>query len=98
MARFIPVPVRQVVVRRSRQGQDALTIACALGLSVRTVRRLLQRFRSEGPQAVAPSYSHCGRPALQAPPPLIQEALHLREQHRPDSCSVASASSPSLSS
>ena len=82
MSRSIAVPVRRAILRRSRQGQDAVAIALAHGLSVRTVRRLLQRFRSKGPDAVVPFYCRCGRPTLQVPPPLVQEALQLREQHR----------------
>jgi len=82
MSRSIAVPVRRAILRRSRQGQDAVAIALAHGLSVRTVRRLLQRFRSKGPDTVVPFYCRCGRPTLQVPPPLVQEALQLREQHR----------------
>ena len=45
MPRAIAVPLREAILRRSRQQQDALTIARELDLSVRTVRHLLQRFR-----------------------------------------------------
>jgi hypothetical protein len=47
MARPIPVPVRQAIWRRLRDGQDGPTIAVALGLAPRTVRALIQRFRQE---------------------------------------------------
>ena len=46
--RPIPVPVRQAIWRRLRDGQDGPTIAVALGLAPRTVRALIQRFHSGG--------------------------------------------------
>src|SRR5437879_2680693 len=48
MPRPIPVPVRQAIWQRFRDGQDCSTIAVALGLAPRTVRALIQRFRQEG--------------------------------------------------
>jgi Winged helix-turn helix len=60
MPRPIPVPVRQAIWRRSQDGQDGPAIAKALGLTPRTVRRLVRRFRQEGQAALIPSYDRCG--------------------------------------
>jgi hypothetical protein len=81
MPRPVPLPLRQAIWTRSRDGQDALTIAEALGLPPRTVRRLLGRFRSEGRGPLAPSYGRCGAATSKLPESLLQAALGLRREH-----------------
>src|SRR6516225_4883056 len=75
----IPVPVRQVILRRAEQGQSAGLIARSLGLVARTVRQLLQRLRNHGPNALATSYS--GRPHPPQSRTFIEEAIQLRRLH-----------------
>jgi hypothetical protein len=77
----IPMPVRQVIVQRTAQGQSAGFIARCLGLVPRSVRRLVQRLRVRGPNALATSY-----PSRPYPHPpqfhiLVDEALQLRRAH-----------------
>src|SRR5262249_30896927 len=81
MPRAVPVPIRQVIQKRSLQGQDVGTIAANLHLSPRTVRHILQRLREHGSDALKSNYTECGREALTAPPELIQEAIALRKEH-----------------
>ena len=76
-----PIPVRQLIIQRAAQGQSASLIARCLGLVPRTVRRLVQRLRRQGPSALATS---CPSRPYQHPPQfraLIEEALQLRRQH-----------------
>ncbi len=76
-----PLPVRQVVVRRSQQGQSVTAIAQALGLVPRTVRHLLQRIRVQGHAAIAapnPTTAAAPTPAVWE---LFAEALRLRREH-----------------
>jgi len=77
----IPMPVRQVIVQRTAQGQSAGLIARCLGLVPRTVRRLVQRLRVRGPNALATSYP--SRPYPHPPQfrTLVEEALQLRRAH-----------------
>src|SRR5260370_31010364 len=77
----IPMPVRQVIVQRTAQGQSASLIARCLGLLPRTVRRLVQRLRVRGPNALATLYP--GRPHPHPPPfrALLEDALQLRRAH-----------------
>jgi hypothetical protein len=81
MPRFIPVPVRQSILTRSQKGQPVSIIAQALGLCPRTVRHLLQRWRSQVPGSLGPDYVRGGRPPHGGPSPLVQEALALRAEH-----------------
>jgi hypothetical protein len=81
MPRPIPVPVRQAIWRRSQGGQDAPTIAAALGLATRTVRKLIRRFRRGGPTALAPSYDRCGAGTPKLPEPIVHAAVDLRRGH-----------------
>jgi hypothetical protein len=76
-----PMPVRQLIVQRAAQGQSASLIARCLGLVPRTVRRLVQRLRRQGPNAL--NTSRPSRPYLYPPQfrALIEEALQLRRQH-----------------
>ena len=77
----VPFPVRQAVWSRFRDGQDAPTIADALGLSPRTVRRLIQRFRSEVSDPLATSHHRCGLATPKPDAALVQRVLELRREH-----------------
>src|SRR5512135_620272 len=81
MPRPLPVSVRQAIWRRSQDGQDGLTIARALGLATRTVRKLILRFRQGGQAAVRPSYDRCGAATPRLPEPIVQAAVGLRREH-----------------
>jgi len=81
MSHPTPVPVRQLIVQRAAQGQSASLIARCLGLVPRTVRRLVQRLRRQGPKALATS---CPSRPYQHPPQFrafVEEALRLRRAH-----------------
>ena len=81
MPAAIPTPLRHRIWQCARAGQKAAAIAQALQLSVRTVRNLLQRLEEHGTAALADQYAHCGRPATQQLPPLVQEGLDLHADH-----------------
>ena len=76
MPRALAVPIRQTIVARQRQGQDAATISADLQLHLRTVQNLMRRFR-ETPDAVMPRYAATPRP----PHPLLQTILDYRRDH-----------------
>ena len=83
MARAVPVPVRQALLRRWQRGQTLAEIAHALMLPRRTVRRLLHHLRDAryAEEALAPGYQRCGwhRPWPNAE--LFHAALEMRRQH-----------------
>src|SRR4051794_7969352 len=81
MPRPLPVPVRQAIWRRYQDGQDGPTIATALGLAPRTVRRLVHRFRQGGQAALIPSYDRCGAVTTKPPESVVQAAVNLRREH-----------------
>jgi hypothetical protein len=76
MPRATPVPVRQTILARQQQGQDATAIAQDLQLPVRTVQHLLQRLR-QAPAVLPPAYPSGPRPAH----PLCETVLDYRRQH-----------------
>jgi transposase len=80
MPQPIPMPVRQQIWSRCLQGQDASTIARALGLCPRTVQQLVQRFRQGGQEALPPGY-HAPRLAASSPEHLVREAVFLHQEH-----------------
>lgn|GEM_PF-5491428 len=81
MPKPVPVPVRQKLWERASQGESVSSLALAFGLSPRTIRHLLKRFRDQGVSGLMPSY----RPppvSPQAYPETIRKAvLDLRRQH-----------------
>jgi Homeodomain-like domain len=81
MPRPTPVPVRLAIWRRSQDGQDGPTIAHALGLSPRTVRQLIHRFRRQGQSAVVPHYDRCGAGTPKYPEAVAHAAVALRREH-----------------
>jgi hypothetical protein len=78
MPRPLPVPVREILLRRWQQGQAVSAIAEDLDLVSRTVRHLLRRFRQQPGAGLLPAYH--ARPTL-TPPPLVEAGLRLRREH-----------------
>lgn len=76
-----PLPLRRALWRRARQGQATATIARALGLSPRTVRRLRRRALDVADDALGPDYTACGRRRSAAAEALRQQVLELRRAH-----------------
>ncbi|SIO33840.1 Homeodomain-like domain-containing protein [Singulisphaera sp. GP187] len=81
MPRHVPLPIRQTIWNRFQDGQDVRTIAKDLDLSLRTVRRLFQRFRSENADPLATSYDRCGVATPKPIETLVQAVLELRREH-----------------
>ena len=81
MPRPLPVPLRQAIWQRYQDGQDGPTIAAALGLAPRTVRKLIRRFRQQGKAAVMPSSDRCGAATPKRPESIVQAAVGLRREH-----------------
>jgi transposase len=80
MPQPIALPVRQQIWSRCLQGQDASTIARALGLCPRTVQQLVQRFRQGGQEALQPNYQAPEHPAI-VPEHLVHQAIFLHQEH-----------------
>jgi len=77
----LPMPVRQLLVQRVALGQNAGWIARCLGLVPRTVRRLVQRLRLRGPNALATSYPSRPYPHTPQFRVVIEKAFQLRRAH-----------------
>jgi hypothetical protein len=80
MPRPLPVPVRQAIWRRSQEGQVGPTVARALGLAPRTVRRLVHRFHQGGEATLIPSYDRCGVATPKPSESVMQTAVGLRRE------------------
>jgi transposase len=76
MPRALAVPIRQKILARHQQGQNATTIAEQMQLHLRTVQNLVKRFHNN-PQALAPTYRTRPRPQH----PLHEAALQCRRDH-----------------
>ena len=77
----IPLPLRQAIVRRHCRGETPVAIAQALGLTPRTVRRLLRLDRQRADSSLAPAYRRGPRPRSATAQQLHDHALDLRRQH-----------------
>ncbi len=77
-----PELLRLHIWQAAQQGLSPATIAENLKIPVRTVRHLLQRFRSSG-QPCPPSFDHSGRRPCPAFDALRQRALDLRRENPP---------------
>jgi hypothetical protein len=82
MGRAISLPQRQVIFERAGLGHRAADIADDLGLNPETVRKLIARFRKDGPESIAPDYSRCGvNQPKRADVELIEVAMAMRGEH-----------------
>src|SRR4051812_9267273 len=81
MPKPVPIPVRQELLRRAREGESTASLAAAFGLAPRTVRHLRKRFRDRGPGSVSPDY-HAPRGLPHAYADEVRAtALGLRREH-----------------
>jgi DNA-binding transcriptional ArsR family regulator len=81
MPAAIPRPIREESVRRCQTGEALSTVAEALGLSYRTVRRHWRRFREQGEPGLDNAYLHCGLSGPRFAKAIYQSALALRREH-----------------
>jgi transposase len=81
MPAAIPIPVRQVILKRWRKGESVASLAAELKLSVRTVRNLVRRFAERGPSGVEPDYGRCATKTMPTNSDPFQKAIEMREQH-----------------
>lgn len=81
MPRPVPLPVRQKLFERHQRGESVADLAEAFGLPARTVRGLCQRFRTDGPDGVAPRYAAPSGAAAGTPEEWRAVALQMRHDH-----------------
>jgi len=77
----VPYPLRLAIARRQQHGQSSAAIAQILGVSVRTVRHLVARYRANGESALLPDYRRSDLPPGQTDHQLRDQALGLRRDH-----------------
>jgi transposase len=77
----IPLPVRQVILKRWQQGESVATLAQELHLSERTVRHLVQRFAKRGQAGLEPDYQRCAVNKLPTQSDAFQQAMAMRQEH-----------------
>jgi len=81
MPAAIPIPVRQVILKRWQKGESVTSLAEELKLSVRTVRNLVHRFAERGPSGVAPDYVRCATKRMPTNRDEFHQAIEMRQQH-----------------
>ncbi len=80
MPRPTPIPIRKVVFARMQRGQSAGQIAVELGLSQRTVEKLLIRFRQRGEAGIVPDQPPSGG-GVPRSKEMVEAAVAMRRQH-----------------
>ena len=81
MPAAIPLPVRQVILKRWQKGESVASLADELNLSVRTVRNLVHRFTERGPSGLEPDYGRCATNTMPTNTDEFQKAIEMRAQH-----------------
>jgi transposase len=80
MPKPIPIPIRRKLWDRAQAGEAPAAIAAAFGLSGRTVRNLLKRFRERDDASVSPDYRRPSPPHMK-PKEVRQATLTKRREH-----------------
>lgn len=81
MPRALPVPMRELLVRRIARGEPIAAVAADLELSYWSVRTIWRRYRDGGTEALEPDYGRCGRPGLRGSRLIHRAACTLRRNH-----------------
>lgn len=82
MPSALSMRTRHQIIEQINEGASLLSIAESLHLSYTTVRRISQRYNTQGIQALQPHYQHCGRPPACSNVLLYRAALYLKRHHR----------------
>jgi transposase len=81
MPSALPLPVRQVILRRWQEGESVASLADDLQLSQRTVRHLVCRFDQRGQEGLVADYSRCATKKTPRESAVFQKAVEMRKQH-----------------
>lgn len=81
MPAAIPIPVRQLILKRWQKGESVASLAEELKLSVRTVRNLVRRFAARGQNGLEPDYDRCATNTMPTDSDEFQKAVDMRKQH-----------------
>jgi Homeodomain-like domain len=81
MPKPVPIPLRQKLWEQAAQGESAASLAKFYGLSPRTVRHLLKRYRDQGESALFPSYQVSSSLDHAYPDVVRQAVLASRRDH-----------------
>ena len=81
MGRAISRAIRDQVVQQSLAGQSSTIVAKDLGVSLRFVRGLVQRFREQGSAALHIHYHRCGPQEPRTHERLVEAARRMRREH-----------------
>jgi transposase len=81
MPAAIPIPVRQVILKRWQKGESVASLAEELKLSVRTVRNLVHRFAERGQRGLEPDYGRCATKTMPTNSDEFQKAIEMRKRH-----------------
>lgn len=81
MPAAIPMPVRQVILKRWQKGESVASLAEELKLSVRTVRNLVRRFSERGQSGLEADYGRCATNTIPTNSDEYQKAIDMRKQH-----------------
>src|SRR5262245_42731829 len=79
-ARLTPHSRAELVQRVVEQGQTLKAVATAFGVCVETVRKWVERFRSEGPNGLYDRSSRPHRLREPTPPAVVEQIEFLRRQ------------------
>ena len=81
MPQALPLPLREQIIRRHQQGETLSTIAQALNVPYRTVRRWWHRHQEAGDAGLHTHYDRCGPKGPRAPAAVHAAALALKREH-----------------
>jgi hypothetical protein len=75
------VAVREQIISLHRQRYSAVAISKQLQLNVRSVRRLIQRYKADHSTNLQPAYQHCGVKRSKVNVTLLRAGLWLKRLH-----------------
>ena len=81
MPAAVPMPVRQMILKRWQKGESVASLAEELELAVRTVRNLVHRFAERGQNGLEPDYGRCATNTMPTDSDEFQKAIEMRKQH-----------------
>lgn len=77
----IPLALRHQIVSRHLKGQPLSTIAREIGRSESGVRKIFERYKRGGFEALKPDYHNCGPQTHRSDPLIVRAACWLKRRH-----------------
>src|ERR1700741_3695593 len=81
MPEIVKVPIREMIVKKHKEGRSLREIAQQLSISQSPERQIWRRYRDRGEEGLKPDYQRGGRRGPRTEKLIYRAAIYLKKRH-----------------